>query len=553
MYKYRTILIIIAVLFISKSIESKRISSQKPCAAKSIPGQSVVCVCNTTYCDEVMREFPRKKHYVAYTSSKAGSRFKKSHGRFNSPTYPDDSCVETLYVNPKKKHQKIKGFGGAITDATGINLKSLPAKMQQYMIDSYFSSRGIEYNMMRVPIGGSDFSTHRYYYNELPIDDTELTNYTLTREDYQYKIPVIKACEKAATAPVYVLGSVWSPPVWMIDHFKAGGLNRLNPKYMQTYALYFLRFLEQYMENGIKLWGITTTNEPLDGVLPLGKFQHLGWSTKSMGEWIKNNLGPTIRNSKFNDTMILAVDDQRFSVPMWFNILIEQVPEAEKYIDGIGVHFYFDQITPPMLLKEAIKDHPDKFIISTEACEGSSSPKGEKVILGSWKRAQRYIVDILEDLLNDVAGWIDWNMCLDMQGGPNWAKNFVDSPIIVDAKKKEFYKQPMFFAMGHVSKFVKRDSYRIEMTNVTVCPVPENGDYESSENIYESNTDTNPPAYDSAAFVTPDNTIVIVIHNQGSEKTVVVKMGDKEAVVQLEASSITTVEFLNDENFFECK
>lgn len=36
-----------------------------------------------------------------------------------------------------------------------------------------------------------------------------------------------------------------------------------------------------------------------------------------------------------------------------------------------------------------------------------------------------------------------------MEGGPNWVKNFVDSPIIVNAKKDEFYKQPMFYAMGH--------------------------------------------------------------------------------------------------------
>ena len=28
-----------------------------------------------------------------------------------------------------------------------------------------------------------------------------------------------------------------------------------------------------------------------------------------------------------------------------------------------------------------------------------------------------------------------------MQGGPNWVKNFVDSPVIVDADNNAFYKQ----------------------------------------------------------------------------------------------------------------
>lgn len=38
---------------------------------------------------------------------------------------------------------------------------------------------------------------------------------------------------------------------------------------------------------------------------------------------------------------------------------------------------------------------------------------------------------------------------LDLQGGPNWAGNFVDAPIIVNKKADEFYKQPMFYIMGH--------------------------------------------------------------------------------------------------------
>jgi len=36
---------------------------------------------------------------------------------------------------------------------------------------------------------------------------------------------------------------------------------------------------------------------------------------------------------------------------------------------------------------------------------------------------------------------VDWNLALNMEGGPNWVKNFVDSPIIVDAENGVFYKQ----------------------------------------------------------------------------------------------------------------
>lgn len=100
---------------------------------------------------------------------------------------------------------------------------------------------------------------------------------------------------------------------------------------------------------------------------------------------------------------------------------------------------------------------------------------------------------ILQDLNYDVVGWLDWNLCLNKRGGPNWAENFVDSPIIVFPENGEFIKQPMFYALGHFSKFVPRGSVRIKIT--------ENKPFlrHSIENV---------------AFVTPDNTIVAILHNR---------------------------------------
>lgn len=52
-------------------------------------------------------------------------------------------------------------------------------------------------------------------------------------------------------------------------------------------------------------------------------------------------------------------------------------------------------------------------------------------------------------------------MALDLEGGPCWVKNPVDAAIIVNSKKKEFYKQPMYYSILHFSKFVPRGSKRI--------------------------------------------------------------------------------------------
>jgi len=55
-------------------------------------------------------------------------------------------------------------------------------------------------------------------------------------------------------------------------------------------------------------------------------------------------------------------------------------------------------------------------------------------------------------------GWTDWNLALNTEGGPNWAKLAADSAIIVNKTSGEFYKQPMFYALAHVAKFILPDS-----------------------------------------------------------------------------------------------
>ncbi|XP_072934604.1 lysosomal acid glucosylceramidase-like isoform X2 [Epargyreus clarus] len=498
--------------------------ADKPCAARQIPGRSVVCVCNETYCDEVVRQPPAPGQYVIYTTSESGLRFNKTVGLFQKYRKGSLKCSTCIGLDPMTRFQRVEGFGGAVTDAAAINWKSLPDVLQKYLVKSYASEYGLEYNMLRVPIGGCDFSTHPYAYNELPVNDTRLTNFTLAPEDNIYKIPLIKSLMTAATAPIHVVGTTWSPPPWMKTNNNFSGFSRLRREFYQTYADYHLKFIEKYEAAGVPVWGITTTNEPINGVFNLAKFNTLGWDIENMGEWIVNNLGPTIRNSTYKDVKIFTGDDQRFTLPFWFNVLLREHPKALEYIYGIGVHFYADRITPASILSAVTISHPDKVILATEASEGSY-PWQEKVELGSWTRAVSYITDIIEDMNHNVVGWIDWNMCLNTEGGPNWARNFVDSPIIVNATNKEFLKQPMFYAMGHVSKFVPRDSRRIKLT-------------EHKSFLVSS--------VKSVAFLTPRSTIVLIMYNKGSARNVGIKCGKKQTLVRLEAKSITTMEFLSD-------
>jgi glucosylceramidase len=121
-----------------------------------------------------------------------------------------------------------------------------------------------------------------------------------------------------------------------------------------------------------------------------------------------------------------------------------------------------DFIISPRLLDLTHEKFPDKWIFGSEACEGSI-PFFPHVMLGNFNRAENYAKYIIQDLNHWVTGWTDWNMALGMDGGPNWANNLVEGPVIVNQTADEFYKQPLFYIMGHFSKFVLENSIRIDV------------------------------------------------------------------------------------------
>ena len=61
-------------------------------------------------------------------------------------------------------------------------------------------------------------------------------------------------------------------------------------------------------------------------------------------------------------------------------------------------------------------------------------------------------------------GWVDWNLVLNTQGGPNWFKNWCVAPVIVDTEKDEVYFTPLYYVMAHFSKFMRPEAIKIGCT-----------------------------------------------------------------------------------------
>ena len=145
-------------------------------------------MCNSTYCDS-FADLAHKPAGIAtiYQSDRNAHRFVSREVKFdkNSANITDGIIVS---IDRNKRLQSILGFGGAFTDAAGINILKLSDKLARNVIREYFGSYGLRYSMARVPIGGSDFSTRPYTYDDADHEDFDLLHWKLAPEDLQYKV-----------------------------------------------------------------------------------------------------------------------------------------------------------------------------------------------------------------------------------------------------------------------------------------------------------------------------------------------------------------------------
>ncbi|XP_050509799.1 putative glucosylceramidase 3 [Diabrotica virgifera virgifera] len=529
---------------------SDTVKSQNPeeCLARDYGKGSVVCVCNDQHCDysPPVEPVPKNK-YIVYTSNQAGLRFKKEVKTYTNAKSgkhcfvpPNDDICEhdwdtsyrvcgvlvpshlipsaNIFVEPSILYQEVMGWGGAVTDSTVINVANMTKTLQEHLLRSYYSTDGLDYNFARVPMGGTDFSTRFYSYIdtlEHVVDcvDHSLKDFKLAPEDIDLKIPFLKRARQLRN-DLKLFSSTWVlPTAYKENNSYMGFLGFIRKEVYQLLADYYIKFFDLYKERGLSFWGVSSTNEPF---IAMAEFSIPGtpgnlWTPEDLGYWIRDHLGPTIKRSDHSHLKLITLDDQRSLLRVVPQIVRDA--ETSQYVDGFATHFYMDFKNNTYLLDNVNEQFPDKFIMVTEACVGALG-----IFLGDWSNAETYADDIIQNMNHHVTGWVDWNMVLDLQGGPNVAAAR-DAPIL-NNNGTEFLKQPLYYAIGHFSKFVPPGSYR----------------------IYSSQCNEN-DLVTQVAFERPDGGIVVVILNR-SEQQIQRKIIDcKKNNINLDLSprSITTV------------
>ncbi|XP_046667712.1 lysosomal acid glucosylceramidase-like isoform X2 [Homalodisca vitripennis] len=491
-----------------------------PCAAR-FGDSGYVCVCNATYCDTLNYPSPPAGQFTHIFTSNHTPGFNSAQGPvgYHQNVLTDEQYTTAIItVNTTEKFQKLKGIGGSFTDSFCLNMKNLSEAAGRNLLSSYFSSTGIEYKLGRVPIASSDFSTRTYTYDDT-VGDTALKYFNLTEEDFLLKIPTIEAAKALSRHNLSLIGATWTSPSWTKTNknFPPGYLQK---EYYQYWAQYLIRFLDEYSKVGIDFWAVSAGNEPINPFI-IGKMFDINsvlWMPMDHRKFVKDHLGPLLQASPHNTTKLITLDDARWYLLWWMDTVMRD-PEVADYIDGVALHWYRDTQCPPDLLDQVFRQY-NKFIIYTEACIIPRLDPGLTVDLGSWRRAEIYITDIIEVLNHWSVGFMDWNMALNTQGGPRYPPHGgTDSPIIVNASADEFYKNPMFYGLGHFSKFIAEGSYRVNSTSTL-------------------------PAIKVLTTINPDGSTSVFLYNQGENNTNILinDINKRTAIrVNITARSMNTV------------
>jgi glucosylceramidase len=411
----------------------------------------------------------------------------------------------SVFIDTTVKFQEIQGFGGAFTEAAAVTLDKMRLDLRQEILEAYFSpDTGNAYSLCRTHINSCDFSLGNYAYTEVD-GDVDLKHFSI-EHDRQALIPMIREAIDLSGGKLKLFASPWSPPAWMKTNGMMNNGGKLKPEYRQVWADYYVRYIQEYGQEGIPIWGLTVQNEPeatqtWDSCIYTGEEER---------DFVRDFLGPTLHDAGLGNVKVIVWDHNRDRLFERAKAVLDD-PKAAHYVWGVGFHWYCgDHFDNVQLTHDA---YPDKHLIFTEGCQ-EGGPH-----LGSWETGERYAHSMINDLNRWTEAWVDWNMVLDETGGPNHVSNFCSAPIIADTQVGEILYQSSYYYIGHFSRFIRPGARRVACAKTL-------------------------DSLEASAFLNSDGTVAVVVLNR-TEQTIdfVLKSQGVQAKTSIPARGIKTFVF----------
>lgn len=422
-----------------------------------------------------------------------------------------DMSEEELYIiniYPEIEYQEFLGFGGAFTESAGYTLSRMSDDVYSAVIDEYFGKNGLNYTFCRTHIDSCDFSLDNYS-AVIDAEDYDLKTFSLSRDE-KYIIPMIKRANMVSRQPIKILLSPWSPPAFMKTNGQKNYGGKLMPEYREMWARYISKYISEYKKREIDVAAISVQNEPK----AIQTWDSCIYSAEEEGEFVSEFLAQRLAADGLSDVKIIIWDHNKERAYERARDTL-MVGCCGELVSGIGFHWYSgDHFEALDLIR---KLYPEKLLIFSEGCvEYRTCSQADQ--LGN---AQRYAHDIIGNLNAGMNAFIDWNLVLDENGGPNHAGNYCDSPVMCDTSRNTYEKKLSYTYIGHFSRYILPGALRIGYTKYT-------------------------DKLEVTAFKNTDGTIVIIILNRLQE-TIPYNLRVYGQICNLKAepASINTLHFID--------
>lgn len=514
----------VLIFLLHNEAESQSVCNQ------DVLDRSFVTQCGPIICEPVVdfaqnddkkgSEWPESKEQVVHiVSTRAGERFKinRYDAIDTNKFYFEESHVNgTMFVDTQTKYQRILGFGTTMTDASCKNVDDLPDDIRRKLISDYFSTDlGIGLNLIKVPIGSTKFSYSNYVLDQPDGNLVELSPY-----DLDYRIPMInEALESSGKFKnrIKILASSASAPPEFKENNMMIRAGYLKQDQFKSYAAYLNNYIGAYKSLGLNIWGLILSESPVSvGELSEApEYNSMAMDPSDSVKLVKEFDEIANTRSDSNKIRILLLGDNKVHIPVWSDFIFNS-QDVKPNSAGIA-YVSGDEtlVTPYDSLNYFSKKHSSKYLLTLRGSKTSD------IKLGNWQHAEDYATDMVKNLQFGSVGWIDFNLALNLQGGPVVSEKYkgkmidrehspsfsysilinlifsniyssANAAVMVDTKQRVYYRNPMFYAIGHLSRYVKPGSIRVKVM------------FYSSAHMYASQY---------IAFITPENYLVVFVSN----------------------------------------
>lgn len=408
------------------------------------------------------------------------------------------NSFQTIDIDETQTFQTIDGFGYTLTGGSVEVINSLNPTKKQELLQELFgnttTSIGISY--LRISIGASDLNSSVFSYNDLPNGqvDTAQTNFSLAPDNAL----ILLLNEILLINPnIKIMAVPWSAPLWMKVNYTSVG-SSLFAAYYNSYATYFVKYIQGMQAHGITIDAVCPQNEPLNP----NNNPSMSMSAAQQLSFIKK-LGLAFQNA--NITTKIVSYDHNCDVPSYpISILNDAV--AYPYVDGSAFHLYGGDISALSTVHDA---YPNKKLYFTEQW---TSSVGDFAVDLKWH--------VKNVIIGSMRNWsvnaLEWNLANNASFGPHTSGGCTQCKGAITINNSSSYTRNVaYYNIAHASKFVPNGSIRIA-----------------------SNLSGN---LSNVAFKTPSGKKVLIVENDGSTtETFNIKFNGEWITTSLVAGAVGT-------------